>query len=108
MAIDPIKVRAMIPDEIPDDSLSTAIDDAPIEMSSHGVSQSHPSYDYLARLMVCHLLFMRGWGRTLLSAGVGDLSTGYADVQLGDKEGMSPYLFEFLKKAPITPFVITI
>lgn len=98
----------MIPEEIGDDVLTTAIDDAPLEMKMHGVQTTDTRYEYMARLMVCHLLYMRGFGRTLLSAGVGDLSTGYADVNLGDKEGTSPYLVEFLKKLRTSPFVLTV
>jgi hypothetical protein len=103
--IDAVKVRSMIPEEIPDESLNTAIDDTPFQMIRHGVDPAYAGYDQMARLMVCHLLFMRGWGRVLLSAGVGDLNTSYADMQFGDKESMSPYLYEFLKLHKIGPFV---
>ncbi len=108
MAIDPIKVMAMIRGVIPDDVVTVAIDDAPMEMQIHGVSTNDPRYDYMARLIVCHLLYMRGWAKTLLSAGVGDLSTSYADINFGEKEGMSPYLFEFMKKLRTNPFIVTI
>ncbi len=98
----------MIPKQISDIALETAIDDAPEQMGLHGVQPDNPRYPSMARLMVCHLLYMRGFARTLLSAGVGDLSTAYADINFGDKEGMSPYLYEFLKLLPQSPFVISI
>jgi len=91
------QIQSMI-DGDPDDSvIISAGSRAVMAIKMIGVGDADPDYTIALNLYTCHLLWMTGFARTASSKSTGDISIGYDPQNMGDKEGMSPYLMEFRK-----------
>lgn len=99
--------RMLPPGSVPDDAIQQALTDAPAFMRKHGVPSSSCDYDLMTRLMVCHILFMQGFSRTVLNKAVGDVSVGFADIQLNNANGMSPYLYLYHSLLETSDFILS-
>lgn len=108
MAIDPTEVQKMLPKAIPAANVDRAVADAIVFLDAYGVDPSDTRYDLAGRLYVCHLLYMWGFAALLLSQSVGDMAVTRKDIELGDKEGNSPYLHLFRNLLRTSDFVVSI
>ena len=54
-------------------------------------------YTVMLRWYACHVLYMWGLNQRVTAKSVTDLSETRKDLNLGEKEGESPYLTEFRK-----------
>jgi hypothetical protein len=105
---DLLKIKRMLPlGSVPDDVLQQAIEDAPAYMRKYGVPRTDCDYDLMERLMVCHILYLQGFARSVLNKAVGDVSIGYADVPMMQSAGMSPYLHAYLGFLQTSDFIIS-
>ena len=88
----------MVSGDIPPDTITQAKEDAPVFLKGEfGITDDNDNYSLLVRYYTCHLLYMWGFALTKISGSVDDISVSTVAIEFGDKEGMSPYLFELKK-----------
>jgi hypothetical protein len=98
----------MLQGKVPDEAIDLAIRDSYYYLGRYGVEKSDPGYEIKQRLMTCHILNTRGFGKEVLSHAVGDVNISYAPLNQGTKEGMTSYLQEFLKLHTVDPYFTSI
>lgn len=99
--------RMLPPGSIPDSAIQQALVDAPAFMRKHGVPHSNCDYDLMERLMVCHILYMQGFQKNILSKAVDDVSASFSDINMADTKGMSPYLLMYHSLLETSDFVVS-
>jgi len=111
MAIDPAAVALYLGSTVSSAKIAQACADAPFLMDQYGVTEADTDadkYQFLGRLMVCHLLCILGINPVILSKAVGDVSVSQADIPRGTDKGMTPFLWEFIKFVDRSEFPVSV
>ena len=93
-------VTLMFEGTVSNKTCSLAVKDAQDFIIGEGIQTDDKNYDLFIRYYACHLLYMWNFAARATSKSVTDISTTYKDLELGDKEGMSPYLLLFQQLSP--------
>lgn len=111
MAIDAAAVALYLGSTVSTAKIDQACADAPFLMTQYGVTEANTDagmYQFLGRLMVCHLLCILGINPVILSKAVGDVSISQADIPRSSDKGLTPFLYEFLKFVDRSEFPVSI
>jgi len=111
MAIDPEAAKLYLGSTVSTEKIDQACADAPFIMEQYGVTEENTEaakYQFLGRLIVCHLLCILGINPVILSKAVGDVSVSQADIPRGTDKGMTPFLWEFLKFLDRSEFPVSV
>lgn len=111
MAINPAIARLYLGSTVSTDKIARACADAPFLMEQYGITEENTEeykYQFLGRLMVCHLLCILGVNPVILSKAVGDVSVSQADIPRGTDKGMTPFLWEFIKFVDRSEFPVSV
>ena len=99
------QVESMFQGDVTSGAISLAIDDAKVFLKKYGIDDSDDNYSIGLRYYACHILYMWGLNQRATSISVDDVSVTNKDLELGDKEGSSPYLVEFRKLFSFNDFL---
>lgn len=111
MAINPAAARLYLGSTVPEAKINQACADAPFIMEQYGITPENTEeykYQFLGRLIVCHLLCILGINPVILSKAVGDVSVSQSDIPRGTDKGMTPFLYEFLKFLDRSEFPVSV
>ena len=101
-------VALMFEGTVPSKVCVLAVRDARDFVKCEGIQTSNDNYDLFLRYYAAHLLYMMGYASRITSSSVAEVSTTFKDLELGDKEGMSPYLLLFQALNPASKFIIDV
>lgn len=97
-------------DQIPDRTISRALDDAEIFIGKYGSLDTNDDHTVLLRYYACHLLALWGFAARVSALSVGDVSETREALGLTEKENVTSYLYEFNKilQSQSTDFIVSV
>ncbi len=92
-----ISASLMAEGEVDPKAVCLAIDDARIIVEEqYGIPYKDDNFTVLVRYYAVHIMYTWGILNRLVAVSVDDVSETRKDINFGEKEGMSPYLSQFL------------
>jgi len=103
-------IQSMFEGSVPPDVCELAFNDAQLFVRNAYCIDENDNrlYTVMLRYYACHIMYMWGVNQRIIAKSVTDLSETRKDLDLGLKEGESPYLHEFRKLLNPDDFFISV